>query len=279
MNNFEYQKKAKTSEEAANSFKDFNKVLKKHNSISSAYKSIWKYVFITTGLAGASVVFLFFYTNSYENNLPKNTSKNAIQTSIKKEIKHHNIERLQQKKDIEVIVVENVISEPVRPEKKEQKKESGTLIDSNEFLVFDTTKFEKETHLDTWYTLNEKPEKEIIKLPTLFVSNIAWPNNIDKTKIVKLPSIIAFYEKINQEIPIVNGTAYITTDDATEKPIGYKLNGNIFPAGLIREIHKADETCILLLKNIEMYIPGRGRTNIGDKRIEINLDKKYLNRF
>ena len=90
---------------------------------------------------------------------------------------------------------------------------------------------------------------------------------------------MALYQGINREIPIVNGTAYITTEDATEKPIGHKLKGNVFPPGLIREIHKSSEASILLLKDIEFFIPGRGRINAGDLKIKIHQDKKYLKRF
>ena len=49
MNNFKYQKKTNTSDEAINSFRDFDKVLGKHKAISAAYKSIWTYIFIATG--------------------------------------------------------------------------------------------------------------------------------------------------------------------------------------------------------------------------------------
>ena len=272
MNNFKYQKKTKPSEEVVNSFKDFDKVLNKHKSISSAYKSIWKYVFIATGAAGISITTLFFYPESNENDLPKTNLSTTIQESTiadvppqkNKKTKHESVPVLESESSIKKTTPVNVqkneeVMIPVKTKKVSLEKSEGV---------------EERIELEKWYTLNEKSEKEIIKLPTLFVSNEAWPKKIKKTNLVKAPNIMAFYQSINQEIPIVNGTAYITTDDASEKPIGYKLSGNTFPPGLIREIHKTENSCILLLKNIVLHIPGRGRVNIGDRRIEINLKNK-----
>ncbi len=277
MNNFKYQKKNKSSEEAMNSLKDFDKVLDKHKTISTAYKSIWKYVFIATGAAGISITALFIYTKPTENNLSNSIPKITIQEQVKADTPPNQNE-LPQDEFIKVVRESHVVKSNGNINTNKNEK-SIVTEELNTVSIIDSTHVKKDVPIETWYTLNEKSEKEIIQLPTLFVSNEAWPVKIDKTTLVKTPKVMAFYQEINQEIPIVNGIAYITTENATEKPIGHKLKGNVFPPGLIREIHKSNETSILLLKDIELFIPGRGRINAGDLKIKINQDKKYLKRF
>ena len=246
--------------------------MNKHKSISSAYKAIWKYVFIATGAAGISITALFFYPENNENKLPKTNLSTTIQESTIEDVPPQQNEKIKHE-SVPVVASESSIKKTT-PVDLQKDKEVIIPEKTKEVSIQKSEGVEEKIEVEKWYTLNEKSEKEIIKLPTLFVSNEAWPKKIKKTNLVKAPNIMAFYQSINQEIPIVNGTAYITTDDASEKPIGYKLSGNSFPPGLIREIHKTENSCILLLKNIVLRIPGRGRVNIGDRRIEINLKNK-----
>jgi len=277
MNNFKYQKKNKSSEEVMNSFKDFDKVLDQHKTISSAYKSIWKYVFIATGAAGISISAFFLYTKPTENNLHNNTPKITIREKVKVDAPaNQNIPP--QNEPVTFVRESNVAQNNIKISKT--KNENPIVLkESNTVSKIDSTPFKEDAQIETWYTLNVKSKKETIQLPTLFVSNEAWPVKINKTTLVKTPKMMAVYQGINREIPIVNGTAYITTENATKKPIGYQLKGNVFPPGLIREIHKSSGASFLLLKDIEFFIPGRGRINAGDLKIKIHQDKKYLKRF
>ncbi len=282
MNNFKYKRKTKLSEETMNSFKNFDEVIQKHKNISSAYKSVWKYSIITSVLAGSICLALIFYPQDKKNKIENSSiefteNSNEINNTLSPD-----------KKPIDNKKIVSTQKSKIKPKEKESKeksistvkKESSKNIESEKKELKTETVFLKEKDQnEPWYTLNEKPDNEIIKLPTLFVSKKAWPKKIDKYKLIKSPNITAVYQNINREIPIVNGTVYITFKNATEKPKGYKISGNVFPPELIREIHKTTSAFVLLLKDIEMFIPGRGRINIGDRIIEINNDSTYSNRF
>ncbi len=294
MNNFKYQKKSKSSDESMNSFKDFKNVMKKHNVISSAYKKVWKYSIISSAAAGILITSYLLYSSVEvsEKEFQTSASSDPVKNKTKKQFQNQNIlftpvkttVNLHEKQAIKApketvtsvsvekeIVVSNFddeIEEDIKYKKlKPLKSPSKSRSISRR----------KNNNLNAWYTLNEKPLEEIIKLPTLLISNTAWPKNIKKSKLIKSPSITTVYESINQEIPIVNGMAYITSSTSKNKPRGHKLNGNYFPPSLIRDIHKTSKSCILLLKDIELIIPGRGRVNIGDREIKINMDNHRIN--
>ena len=294
MNNFKYQNKTKTSEEAMNSFKDFKKVMKKHNAISSAYKKVWKYSIVSSAVAGILVTAYLLYPSIEEPKKEVHTSvlSGPVKNKTKKQIQNQNIHFTPVKTTVNppakeaikaptetvtsvALEKERVISNSdVKVEEYNNHKESKPLKSPSKSASILSR---ENTNSNAWYTLNEKPREEIIKLPTLLVSNTAWPRKMKKAKLIKSPSITTVYESINQEIPIVNGMAYITTSTSKNKPKGHKLNGNYFPPGLIREIHKTSKSCILLLKDVEILIPGRGRVNIGDREIKINTDNQYIN--
>tara|TARA_Y100000589_G_scaffold324457_1_gene360683 strand:+ start:484 stop:1368 length:885 start_codon:yes stop_codon:yes gene_type:complete len=294
MNNFKYQNKNNTSEEEMNSFKDFKKVLEKHKHISSAYKKLWKYSIISSAAAGILVTAYLLYPSAGEPQKEAHISilSVPVKNKIKKQIQNQNFH----------ITPEGTLANPLVQEAKKPRIETVISFTQGKKSVesnFDDKTEDQVNHKElkpikspsknksstsleisnsnSWYVLNELPREEILKLPTLIISNSAWPKKIMKEKLIKSPSITTVYESINQEIPIVNGMAYITTSNSKNKPIGHKLNGNYFPPGLIREIHKIEKSCILLLKNIEILIPGRGRINIRDREIKINMDNEYTN--
>jgi hypothetical protein len=294
MNNFKYQKKSKPSEEEMNSFKDFTKVIKKHNAISSAYKKVWKYSITSSVAAGILVAsyLLFPSVEEHKKEVQDSVLIGLSENKTKKQITNQNIHIKPIKaianppeKKAMLTPIERVTSVALEKEKvvtnSDDKTEDFNNLKELQLLKSPSKSapiFSLEsTNSNSWYTLNEKPQEEIIKLPTLLVSNVAWPKRMKKTKLIKSPSITTLYESINQEIPIVNGMAYITTSFSKKKPKGHKLNGNYFPPGLIRDIHKTSKSCILLLKDIEIVVPGRGRVNIGDREIKINTDNNRIN--
>jgi hypothetical protein len=286
MNKFKYKTKTKTPEEVMNSFKDFNKVIKKHNTILASYKAVLKFSIISTALASVFVGTYFFYpeTDKHQDELYTSSSKHDIE-----EVSENISLQIEKTKNIQVGITPKIdlrdkkesvdeIALPMtsKTEKELLNKKESKSVDETIFKI-DSTIFSKKTST-AWYTLNEKPQDETIKLPTLFISNLAWPKKINKNKLIRKPSIVALYKNIKSEIPIVNGVAYITNKNAEKKPLGYDLNGNIFPPALVRELHRTEGSCILLLKDLEIHIPGRGRINIGDQEIEIksinNIQKK-----
>ncbi len=294
MNNFKYQKKSKPSDESMNSFKDFKKVMKKHNAISSAYKTVWKYSIISSAAVGILVTTYLLYPSVEESKKEVHTSvlSRPIKNETKKQTQNQNIHFTPTKTTAHPLVKEAIKAptETINSVTREKERVVSNSDDNTEkhsnhkelkplkSPLKSTSILRREnTKPNAWYTLNEKPREEIIKLPTLLVSNTAWPKRMKKAKLIKSPSITTVYESINQEIPIVNGMAYITTSTSKIKPIGHKLNGNYFPPGLIRDIHKTSKSCVLLLKDIELLIPGRGRVNIGDREIKINMDNQRVN--
>ena len=96
---------------------------------------------------------------------------------------------------------------------------------------------------------------------------------LTKTELIKFPNINALYTSVAREIPIVDGMAYVTSNSSKQKGIGVRLKGSNFPPALIRAIHKADNESVLLLKDLKLFIPGKGYINIGDKKIDIFSDK------
>lgn len=287
MNDFKYQKKTKNSEEVMNSFKDFNQVLDKHKAISTSYKAVWKWAIAATSAVAVIVGLFMFNDNSESNNLTPvaviklEEKTETIPVSVTQtkpvivlaknespiESKVKVIKEVEPKKQIK-------ITKPKRSVKKQQniaitKKESKIEIDTAKIIK------EREDKLETWFSVNEKTPEERITLPNLYVSNFRWPNAIDKTQLVKSPTINAMYSGVARQIPIVGGKVYITELNSKVKPKGYSLKEGNFPPELIREIHRSGDNAILLFKDVKLLIPGRGPISVGDLQVKIQLDKNY----
>lgn len=284
MNDFKYQKKANKSDEDLLPYKDFNTVMQKHNAMASSYNLVKKWAIISTaGLAVVTVAILFGMSDKNEE-----VTEHPIEIEAIQDTPSAIQPSLLAKEGAEVLVAqqEEITSINIVPETKpvfineksksnEQENESVEVVneklEERDTLIKTSNAFEP----TVWYTVNEIPDNERIKLPTLFVSKLAWPDQLTKTELVKFPNINALYKSVAREIPIVDGTAYITTNNSTYKESGIKLKGNNFPPGLIRAIHKADENAVLLLKDIKLFLPGKGYINIGDKKIDIVIDQNY----
>ncbi len=283
MNDFKYQKKTNKSDNDLIAYKDFNKVLQKHSAIKSSYNLVKKWAIISS--AGLTIGAAFVLFNLYKKEeivkssnsiviaaLPEKAAiipvNNLIieETPIVKE--NQNVTNVVEIQEKEIISKEKI--KPIEEEPKETESDIENE-DSQDSLVFKEQSFKPEV----WYTVNELPETEKVKLPTLFVSKLAWPEKLTKTELVKFPNINALYKSVAREIPIVDGMAYITTNDSKEKENGIRLKGNSFPPALIRAIHKSDENSVLLLKDIKLFLPGKGYVNIGDKKIDIVMDRNY----
>lgn len=282
MNDFKYQKKTNQSDDDLMAHKDFSKVLQKHEAISNSYKLVKKWAIISSaGIAILTGVILFgsnrneepkenSITNQAANNQENQTiqpsfiaSEEMVQSTPVEEIVNTSIIPTEKKTEIKAVVE---IEESNNKEPIVEVEKTATTLTESKSEVFEP---------EVWYNVNELPEQEKIKLPTLYVSKLAWPDHLTKTELVKFPNINAVYKSVAREIPIVDGMAYITANDSKIKEQGIRLKGNSFPPALIRAIHKSDENSILLLKDIKLFLPGKGYINIGDKKIDIMLDKNY----
>ena len=282
MNDFKYQKKTNKSDDDLMAYKDFNKVLQKHSVIKSSYNLVKKWAIISSAGIAIGAAFIFFNLNEEEAVKPSNSveltatpekatiipAKNLIveETSIIKE--NPNITNI-----VEIQEKDITTKEKIAPKEREFKESEviNENEDSQDSVLFKEQSFKPEV----WYTVNELPESEKVKLPTLFVSKLAWPEKLTKTELVKFPNINDLYKSVAREIPIVDGMAYVTTNDSKEKENGIRLKGNNFPPALIRAIHKSDKNSVLLLKDIKLFLPGKGYVNIGDKKIDIVIDRNY----
>lgn len=299
MNDFKYQKKPDTSEEVMNSFKDFNKVLDKHQAISSGYKAAWKWAIAATTSLGIVAGVVFFMDKEESNAEITATASNISEIEVK--VSEATSEISTASNTVETIPVVLASNETIIPTKsietvtpkvdvkplittkkepKEKKFDAPIVInEQNETKVSmdDSIKIaqEQEEKLETWFNLNEKPASERIQLPTLLVSNQGWPRNIDKTELVKSPTFRAVYSGVNREVPIIGGLVYVTESNSKIKPTGYRVKNGTFPPGLIREIHKSGENTILLFKDVKLLIPGRGPVAVGDLQVNVHLDKNY----
>ncbi len=283
MNDFKYQKKTNKSDDDLMAYKDFNKVLEKHGAISSSYKLVKKWAIISSaGLAiGAGTI--FFNLNKEEEIIATSNPTEIAFTSNKATIiptnnlieeetpivkENHALTSMVEVQEKEVVFEE-------KPTPKEQELKETQVVNENKDYQDSSAFKEQSFKPEVWYTVNEIPEKEKVKLPTLFVSKLAWPEKLTKTELVKFPHINALYKSVTREIPIVDGIAYITTNNSKQKENGVRLKGNNFPPALIRAIHKSDENSVLLLKDIKLFLPGKGYVNIGDKKIDIVMDRNY----
>ena len=288
MNDFKYQEKQKNSDKAMNAFKDFDKVLSKHKAIHSSYSKMWKIAIAATTTFG--VLAGLFYFNKKEPQVIENKTISRINDNYFKNPKDENnvFLTVSQNTKREDKVDATKKTEPTQKEKN--KKEKNKKFETQSVISQDLLKDYKKTSIQNnknlieqsekkietaWFKTNEVATSERTKIPTLYISKIAWPEKLTKTELTRFPKINAIYKAVAREIPIVDGIAYITKRDSKEKPKGYKINGNNFPPSLIRALHKAEDNSILLFKDITLFIPGKGRENIGDKIIEIDFNKKY----
>lgn len=287
MNDFKYQKTPKNSEEEMKAFKDFNKVLDKHTSITKSYTRVWKLAIIASSALGLCIGYILI--NPSKNISEKETS--LFNPSLSKSLDIQSEQQLTETIEMNQPIVIPPKAPDVRKVKEEintnhpEKVSKHVEVLSVESNAQSKKKTQESTSImlsaqkttsqnNSWFTINEQAPNKDIKLPTLFVSKIAWPERLKKEELTRFPNINAIYREVSREIPIVDGYAYVTQEGAKIKPKGHRIKGNNFPPSLIRALHQADEKSILLFKNITIFIPGEGYTNIGDK--QITIDSKMI---
>lgn len=294
MNNYKIKHKRQHTDAELQKHKNFDKVLQRQAAIKTSYSKVLK---LTLGLSALSAIvlsyFIFSTSPSTTNEIVQvettiNTSQkqqkelakstDAIQnTSISNHIKvtTRAVENNDEPKIIkdEVLKKENQLqANHVKQKHKNEQIETLIQKDLTDDIPEDSV---KQVKANKWLMVSEIPLNERTKLPTLFVSKKRWPDVLTKSLLVKNPTIFAIYEGIGREAPVVAGTAYIVNENSNEKPSFFKIKDNNFPAGLIRAIHSASDNSTLIIKNLQVFIPGQGRVILGDKRIEVIKDEEY----
>lgn len=279
MNDFKYQKKPEISDEVITDFKDFRQVLEKRNTIAKSYSTVKKWT-ISASVFTVITVGVFIGLSIKESKYPaiKNQVQKVSVTPISaKPILTSIATKLPEIKVIEEknnsgVFVKHTAKQSTEEEivvQKETKSKGDVFKNKKETTI--SKKSEQES--SNWFTVREIPLNKRTSVPTLYVSKLAWPNSIPKNDLVKFPNIDAIYTNLSRQVPIVDGMVYVTNELETTKPKGFRITSNIFPPGLIRDIHKAKNNSILLIKDLILFIPGKGRISIGDKKIEITQDK------
>lgn len=279
MNDFKYQNKPEVTDKVINDFKGFGQVLEKRNAIAKSYTRVKKWT-ISASIFTAITFGIIVGLNIKELKKPVIKNQDLITSagSFNPQPVLASIKTTQP--EIKVIEAKNklsvIVNQTIKQNTKEEivtQKETKSEVDvfANQEDVSINKKPKQESN--NWFTLSEIPINNRPSLPTLYISKLAWPNSLPKKDLVKFPNIDAIYTSLNRQVPIVDGMVYVTNALETTKPKGFRITGNTFPPGLIRDIHKAKNNSILLIKDLILFIPGKGRISIGDKKIEITQGK------
>jgi len=276
MKDFNFKEKEVVKDEDILKYKNFNEVLDKHKTITKSYTTVRK---IWGGVILASifgVISFYNFKNEIPPTKPINIAKQRISTSIKPIV----VKSAEKSSTIEKAPIIKAIN--IKEKKHIAEVEKTNYQEEKEFITTDQPKDnikefvliksdKKDETLDNYYHLQQKTEQERIKLPTLFIAGKAWPTIIRKQDFIREPNISAAYIKLNKEVPIIS-YSIMRVD-----PVDYKKENNkIFyndgwqpTASILREAHRSKSGEFIIYKNIIVFIPGIGRVNIGDLKVEI----------
>jgi len=276
MKDFNFKEKEIVKDEDILKYKNFNEVLAKHKTITKSYTTVRK---IWGGIILASifgVISFYNFKNEIPPTKPINIAKQRISTSIKPIV----VKLAEKSSTIEKAPIIKAIN--IKEKKHIAEVEKTNYQEEKEFITTDQPKDnikefvliksdKKDETLDNYYHLQQKTEQERIKLPTLFIAGKAWPTIIRKQDFIREPNISAAYIKLNKEVPIIS-YSIMRVDPADYK----KENNKIFyndgwqpTASILREAHRSKSGEFIIYKNIIVFIPGIGRVNIGDLKVEI----------
>ena len=277
MKDFNFKEKEVVKDEDILKYKNFNKVLEKHKTITKSYTTIKK-------IWGGIILFSVFGVISFYNlknetapSKPHDFTEQKTSTPIKPIIVKA-LEKSSKTEKTPMIKAVNTrekkhITEVEKTNNKEEKEfiTKDQPKDNIKELVLIKSNKKVET-LDDYYHLQQKTKQDRIKLPTLFIAGKPWPTIIRKRDFIRQPNITAAYTKLNKEVPIIS-YAIMRVDPADYK----KENNKIFyndgwqpTASILREAHRSKSGEFIIYKNIIVFIPGMGRVNIGDLKVEIS---------
>lgn len=279
MKNLKYKESKSISDEDILKFKDFNTVLSKQEAIASSYAKVVK-IWGTIGLASVVVLVSFFTLKNTEENIAETTS---ITTDS-------SITLVQNTTEISApittpTVTIQPVAQPVSKDSKPKHKSTPVAIvpkdtsTMEETPVADAVVNSKEKPVNK-YGFNFKTEEEKIHLPSVFVGGLRWPESISKDQLVLQSNLAVKYNGVAQEVPIVNYSVFhYKNGNLDNKPTKITVREGKFSAKLLQQMHRAKVGDVLVYKNITVYIPGIGVTNLGDMKVLIDSEKSYNRRI
>jgi hypothetical protein len=283
MKDFNFKEKEVVKDEDLLKYKNFNQVIQKHDTISKGYSTIRK---IWGGIGLATILSVVAFYNFKNETIPsnpihltENKTTEIVQPLGIKSINKSTIQLEEIKVHPQVTAEEKTITES---EKEVVPKEDITENKSEETTTIDTilrAKNTKET-IEDYYHLEQKTAEERIKLPTLFVAGKAWPSVIRKRDLIKQSSLTAAYLELNKEVPIIS-YSMMRVDPTNYKKENKKIlnRDGRYSAAILREAHRSKSGEFIIYKDIIVFVPGIGRVNMGDLKVEVADDKTYNKRL
>jgi hypothetical protein len=281
MKDFNFKEKEVVKDEDLLKYKNFNEVIQKHQTITKSYHTI-RIIWGGIGLA-AIIGLVTLYNFSDEIVLPKPIHLTKV----------NNVE-IHQPESIQVIETKITnegkvkISSPieVKPPTLSKNvvvpKEGVVKNRSIEMAKKDTVvKTQKRLKtIDEYYHLQQKTIEERIKLPTLFLAGKSWPSIIRKRDLIKQSNLTAAYIELNKEVPIISYSMMRVDPNDFEKGNNKIINRDgRYSAAILRESHRSKSGEFIIYKNIIVFVPGVGRVNMGDLKVEVTDDKTYNKRL
>jgi len=134
--------------------------------------------------------------------------------------------------------------------------------------------------MEDFFNLQQKTAEERVKLPILFVAGKPWPTMITKRELIKKPTMTIQHQRINKETQIISYTMMLVDPKNYKKKQDKILNlKGKYSAKILREAHRSSIGDFIIYENIIVFIPGIGRMNLGDLKVEIVDDKNYSKRL
>lgn len=286
MKDFNFKEKEVAKDEDILKYKNFNKVLEKHKTITKSYNTIKK---IWGGIILVSLFGVISFYN-FKNKTPLSKTNNITEQKASTSIKPIFIKAVEKSSETEISpVIKAVI---IKEKKLITEVEKTNIQEEKEFITKDQPEEnikevvpgksnKKDETLDDYYQLQQKTEQERIKLPTLFIAGKAWPAIVRKRDFIKQPNITAAYTELNKEIPIISYSISRVNPEDYKKENNKIFNndGRQHTASILREIHRSKSGEFIIYKNIIVFIPGMGRVNLGDLKVEIANNQTYYKRL
>ncbi len=284
MKDYNFKEKEVVKDDELLKYKNFNEVLQKHQAISKSYSTVRK---IWGGIGLATILGIVTLYNFSNETIPSEPIHITEEKIIKVDQSIIAIEAISKV----VTVKESPLAEAQKIEEEQPILASKKVVNQEEIIVEnkpqetlqeDTIIKAKKTEetLDDYYHLQQKTEQERIKLPTLYLAGKAWPSVIRKRDLIKQSSLTAAYTEINKEVPIISYSMMRVDPTDYQKENKKILNRDgRYSAAILREAHRSKAGEFVIYKNIIVFVPGVGRVNMGDLKVEVADDKTYNKRL
>lgn len=277
MENFKYKERKPVTDGDILKFKDFKTVLNKRDAIAKSYTKITK-IWGAIGLASAIAFISFFALQNTEEPVVETTAiVNSIPPTKQTEKRTTIIETSKETSTKPVSVKKMLVKQETKSPKNIVTKTDTVSVTTTELSDAFAT-IEKKS--DNQFGFHFKTEEERVHLPSVFVGGQRWPKSISKNQLVIQSNLAVKYKAVQQEVPIVNYVVlHFKNGDLESKPTRITVTEGKFSAKLLQQMHRAQVGDVLVYKNITVYIPGVGVTNLGDMKVLIDSEKAYNRRI